>query len=144
MPTAPERTTTWRLIRTLGGSKQRRSCRMKQLLRLNFVRAVGLLVFVFLLQADSCNPSNVELTTNTTPVLTVEHFDDWNWVEMKAQGVKGEDPVGFFVGNYPAIKKRPLSDFNNWFPVALYKTTLCGQLDRFEVYDAGWTGAEPD
>lgn len=97
-------------------------------------------VAVLALFLAACARTNVVLTSATTPVCTAEAVAEWNRVVDQLQGVKGEDPVGFYIADFPA--ERFGSVIDNWYPNSGYKETLCGQLHHFNVYDG--SGAEMD
>jgi len=89
----------------------------------------------------SCTSTNVVLTTGTTAVCTDDQLSQWSSATVASQGVRGEDPVGFYIADYPAEKFGVLN-INNWHPLSGYKETLCGTLHHFNVYDG--SGAEMD
>jgi hypothetical protein len=103
-------------------------------------RGSTLTAVVSVLFLAACAQSNVVLTSATTPVCTAEAIEEWNRVVDQQQGVKGEDPVGFYIASFPA--ERFGSVIDNWHPNSGYKETLCGQLHHFDVYDG--SGAEMD
>ncbi len=97
-------------------------------------------VVALALLVEGCGSTNVVMTTATTPMCTVDALAEWTRVVGRMQGVKGEDPVGYYIADFPA--ERFGSVINNWYPNSGYKETLCGELHHFNVYDG--SGAEMD
>ena len=64
--------------------------------------SLGALAIILSLFVASCAPTNFELTTATTPVCTAEDLTEWSRVVNQSQGVRGLDPVGFFIADFPA------------------------------------------
>lgn len=93
------------------------------------------------LVAASCASPNFELTTATTPVCTADADNEWNRVVNQTQGVRGHDPAGHFIADFPA-EKFGIFNINNWQPLSGFKETMCGQLHHFNVFDG--SGAEMD
>jgi len=89
----------------------------------------------------SCASPNFQLTKEETPLCTGEDLRQWSRVVDRSQGVMGQDPVGFYIADYPA-EKFGILNINNWLPLSGYKETLCGELHHFNVYDG--SGAEMD
>ena len=106
--------------------------------RLAGVTALSVAGLVLLLTA--CANTNTVLTTASTPVCTADAVAEWNRIVDQQQGVRGEDPVGFNIADFPA--ERFGSVINNWYPNSGFKETLCGRLHHFNVYDG--SGAEMD
>lgn len=103
--------------------------------------SVGVLLILCSLLAASCTRRNLELTTETTAVCTAEQNGEWERVVNLTQRVRGQDPVGYFIADFPA-EKFGILNINNWHPMSGYKETLCGELHHFNVYDG--SGAEMD
>lgn len=98
------------------------------------------LAIILPLFVASC-ATNFELATATTPVCTPDDLLELGRVVDKTQGVKGQDPVGYFIADFPA-ERFGILNINNWHPLSGYKETLCGELHHFNVYDG--SGAEMD
>lgn len=98
---------------------------------------IGALVLLFSLLAASCGRPNFEITTATTPVCTADQLGEWDRVVNLTQRVRGQDPAGYYIEEFPAEKYGfPLYN-NNWYPLSGYKETLCGTLHHFNVFDGG-------
>jgi hypothetical protein len=78
-------------------------------------------------------------TTANTPIATSSEFLEIDRVIERQMGVAGRDVLGHKMG--PNIAKRTGLGLN-WYPLDIYKQTLCGALDRFGFYDGA--GAEAD
>ena len=65
----------------------------------------------------------------------------WNHVRDFSQGVAGRDLLGERIGSYPA-KRRLVG--RNWYPLDVYKQTLCGELHHFNFYNPWSSGDEAD
>lgn len=101
---------------------------MKQLLSL---AALTIASSLFVL---SCTTTNVVLTRESTAVCSADQLTEWTRVTEQTLGVRGEDPVGFHIANYPAEME---VNRNNWYPLSGYKETLCGVLNNSIITDAG-------
>ncbi len=102
---------------------------------------VSALMILFCLLNASCGRRNFELTTDTTSVCTADQNGEWERVVNLTQRVRGQDPAGYFIADFPA-EKFGILNINNWHPLSGYKETLCGELHHFNVYDG--SGAEMD
>ncbi len=80
--------------------------------------------------------TNFILTTATTPICSDAQRVEWEETKNHSNGIAGEDPVGHWIGPYPAWGG---SSF--WGGPAIYspndviKRTLCGKLVEFSVFD---------
>jgi hypothetical protein len=79
------------------------------------------------------------LRSATTPLCGQQQLEDWRFVRDRTFGVAGRDPVGHKIG--PNVAYR-MGVGMNWYPLDIYKQTLCGKLHHFNFFD-GW-GDEAD
>lgn len=49
-------------------------------------------------------------------------------------GVVGKDAVGYRIGNF--VPKSQWDGYKNWFPNSDQKTTVCGHVEKFNVFDS--------
>jgi hypothetical protein len=71
-------------------------------------------------------------TTATTPMISAMQLEEWQRIVDTQQSVSGRDPAGHQIG--PNVAKRSGLGLN-WYPVDIYKQTLCGTLHHFNFYD---------
>ncbi len=85
-----------------------------------------------------------ELVTSTSPVCSSRQLEEWEFAQNSSLGVKARDPVAHKIGKPPAIKRFWGLNLlgKNWYPVDVYKRTLCGELHHFKFYNG--PGAEND
>jgi hypothetical protein len=79
------------------------------------------------------------LTSSNTPKITAAQATDLKHTTEHQLGVSGRDPLGHKIG--PNVAYRSGAGMN-WYPLDIYKQTLCGTLHRFEFWDGA--GAEAD
>jgi hypothetical protein len=98
--------------------------------------AVGGLLFSSAAQAvgeaRAAEPANFEVTTETCPICSDGSLTTWDFVTANQLSIRGADPVGSYVGYWPAEKFEFIDD---WYPQSSRKQTLCGTLDHFNFYD---------
>jgi hypothetical protein len=80
------------------------------------------------------HPPDTVVSFEDVPACTDEQHATWERAVSSSQGVVGRDPYGQNIGFEPEEKQIVVS-FDNWFPVDGNKHTLCGPVQRFEVYD---------
>ena len=75
--------------------------------------------------------ADLNLTDSDIPVCQPIHLDRWNNIVDNQLSVRGFDIVGSNIRYYPAERKTLI---NNWYPLDIYKQTLCGKLQRFKTH----------
>ena len=103
--------------------------------------AVGAVLAALVGPAPARAQENVELTPANCPVCNAKQIADWEFADANQLGVTGEDPVGAWIGLWPAERFFG-SVYNNWYPQSSVKQTGCGVLSEFGFYDGD--GAEAD
>ena len=80
------------------------------------------------------HPADTVVRLADVPACSDEQHAVWERAVGSSQGVIGRDPYGEGIG-FAAEDKQIVISFANWFPVDGNKHTLCGPVERFEVYD---------
>ena len=89
--------------------------------------SMALLILTCLAISPVFAQTNYILTTATCPICTEQQISEWQFIWTKSLGVDGRDPVGHKIGPNPAYR---FAVGQNWYPIDVYKQTLCGQLVR--------------
>lgn len=106
-------------------------------IRLAFVSGLS----SFLISLMAVAEENVVMTRAGTHECSASQRQDWERVRDISQGIAGRDPVGDRIGPSAAYRRWV---GKNWYPLDVYKQTLCGVLHHFNFYNAWSSGDEAD
>ena len=96
---------------------------------------------LFLVPSKAVAAESLVVSSQSTAVCTDSQLKEWQHVRDFSQGVAGRDPVGERIGPSPAYRRLV---GRNWYPLDIYKKTLCGVLHHFSFYNPWSSGDEAD
>jgi len=99
-----------------------------------FVALATIVAVAALLVLLAAAKTNYEVKMETTPVCNAHQSEELQFIRDKSLGVSGTDPLGHKIGPSVAYRSWPPLGMN-WYPIDIYKQTLCGQLHHFKFYD---------
>jgi hypothetical protein len=99
-----------------------------------FVALITIVALAGILGLRADAQTNYEIKTETNPVCSAHQSENWQLIRDRSLGVDGRDPRGHKIGPSVAYRRFPPLGMN-WYPIDIYKQTLCGQLHHFKFYD---------